>query len=524
MVKRILPGVLAGVLAGAALAAVGPASSSAALGALVAPPPAAAPTACVPSGSGTDYQVGPNSGQLPSLDKVPWEALKAGDTVRIFDRADPYRGKILIPGTGTQAKPIRVCGVKGPTGHRPVIDGSGAIARRGLSYVAASLDNIQETRAVIMIDRLGTQDWWQAAPSYVQVDGLEVRGAKPGNTFTNSLGKVQGYTGFGACIWIERGQNITIADNEIHDCTNGVSSRSTSDNAKTVTSNIRISRNYIYGNGVVGSEGIHNTYTESSGVIYEYNRFGPLRVGALGNAIKDRSSGTVVRYNSIEGGAHSIDLVEAEDFFPVVKDNPAYRTTYVYGNQIRKNGPVGGSVIHYGGDHYGAAGASNWGESLFRKGILYFWHNTVVVSNNESPLFNISTTKERAEVWNNVFAFSGVTYPTLRQVSDVDPSYTAGGVINLGVNWADKALTDNPWRTLPGTVNGWAGLVRGTGVPVDSGFVPLAGSTVLNRALTPVSVASVSSAYPVDRQLGAAYLPISRTVIGTAPDLGARER
>ena len=39
--------------------------------------------------------------------------------------------------------------------------------------------------------------------------------------------------------------------------------------------------------------------------------YGPLRSGALGNAVKDRSAGLVVRYNRIEGGARSVDMVEA---------------------------------------------------------------------------------------------------------------------------------------------------------------------------------------------------------------------
>src|SRR5215467_14472301 len=79
--------------------------------------------ACLPSGQGNDYQVGPNNGQLSSLAQVPWENLGPGDTVRIFYQATPYPGKFAINAHGTASAPVRVCGVVGPNGERPIIDG-----------------------------------------------------------------------------------------------------------------------------------------------------------------------------------------------------------------------------------------------------------------------------------------------------------------------------------------------------------------------------------------------------------------
>lgn len=46
----------------------------------------------------------------------------------------------------------------------------------------------------------------------------------------------------------------------------------------------------------------HNSYTESQGIVFEFNHYGPLRAGCPGNNLKDRSTGTVIRYNWIEGG------------------------------------------------------------------------------------------------------------------------------------------------------------------------------------------------------------------------------
>ena len=114
--------------------------------------------------------------------------------------------------------------------------------------------------------------------------------------------------------------------------------------------NIVIEGNGIYDNGNVNSLYEHNTYTEALGITYQFNRFGPLRTGALGNNLKDRSAGLVVRYNWIEGGARALDLVEADGSFDMVKDLPEYRSTWVYGNVINLRGEDSASTVHYGGD------------------------------------------------------------------------------------------------------------------------------------------------------------------------------
>ena len=48
---------------------------------------------------------------------------KAGDTVRIFYSSTPYKGKFLLAAQGTTDAPVRICGVRGPNGERPEIDG-----------------------------------------------------------------------------------------------------------------------------------------------------------------------------------------------------------------------------------------------------------------------------------------------------------------------------------------------------------------------------------------------------------------
>ena len=73
--------------------------------------------------------------------------------------------------------------------------------------------------------------------------------------------------------------------------------------SSSATSNITISSNHIHDNGIEGSIYQHNSYTESRGIVFEFNHYGPLRTSCLGNNLKDRSSGTVIRYNWIEAGS-----------------------------------------------------------------------------------------------------------------------------------------------------------------------------------------------------------------------------
>lgn len=498
-----------------------------------APAPAAANPAamapCLPSGSGIDYQVGSGAGQLASINLVPWERLAAGDTVRIFYSATPYRGHILLAARGTAQAPVRVCGVKGPNGERPIIDGQNAVVRSGLSYGYA----IQETRAIVMVDRLGTEDWGTAYPTHIQIDGLEIRAQHPSYTFTNSAGVTQAYETFGACIWVDRGKNITIADNVLHDCTNGLFSKSVDIGAgtATITEDLRVVGNYIYGNGIVGDDHIHNIYTQSVRSTFEFNRIGPQRAGANGDALKDRSVATVVRYNHILEGAHSIDLVEAEDFPTTAMANPAYRSAFVYGNIITKTGTTG-SAIHYGGDHFYSTPDGNYGEPFFRRGTLYFYSNTVNITGTsglyDSPvIFQLSTTLESAQVWNNVFIFaSTIAAPSLRAAWDsVNPDYwTAGGTFVLGKNWVPSNFVDaTSGRTVPDTVTGWANLIRGSASPVDGTTgVPLNGSAIIDAAQADLAAVS---AYPVLYQFDLATLSgKARTQQGTGNDLGGVER
>ncbi|MEQ1516355.1 MAG: fibronectin type III domain-containing protein [Usitatibacteraceae bacterium] len=357
-------------------------------------------------------------------------------------------------------------------------------------------------------------------PTNIQIDGLTIRGAHPNYQFTDTNGVVLAYTDFGACIWVEQGQGVVIADNEITDCSQGIFTKSIDNGDSAITKNIRIAGNYFHNNGISGQFLKHDTYTESAGIVYEFNRFATQKVGAAGNAIKDRSAGTVIRYNRIEVGAHALDLVEADASGPIAVLDPAYRKTFVYGNQIIHNGNDG-TAVHYGGDLSG-------GESQWRKGVLYFFNNSVrITGTGAAQLFQLSTTQETAYVWNNVFLFdSTVQYASMRANQDATPPYVSGGILNLGKNWIVSNWADSdPFHPVSGQLNGSANMITGTVFPVDPDtFIPIQNSVIIDAGTAPPAAAAADvAAHIVDRQLDLVFMPKIRSVLGNAVDLGAIE-
>jgi hypothetical protein len=478
--------------------------------------------ACVASGSGVDYQVGDGK-PYTSLDQVPWPNLGPGDTVRIFHRATPFRGKMLVMARGTATNPVRICGVKGANGERPIVDGNNATTRRGMVYgtggsTVGSVSWYHQARSVIVLKAPANNSTLN--PTNIQIDGLVVRGAHPNYTFTDTDGVVQTYTEFGGCIWVEQGQGVVIADNELTDCSQGLFAKTIINGDSAITKNVRIAGNYFHDLGIAGRYTFHDSYTESTGIVYEFNRFGKAKVGAAGNAIKDRSIGTVIRYNRIEDGAHALDLVEADASGPIAVLNPAYNKTFVYGNQIIHNGN-NGTAIHYGGDLTG-------GEAQWRKGNLYFFNNTVRLTGTGAvQLFQLSTTDEVAHAWNNVFVYdSTVEFASLRAPQDVSPPYVSSGILNLSRNlivgdWADS----DPYHPLTGQLNGTANIITRSASPVDPITLRLNECTTaldVGQA-TPATVAAAVVDHPVLWQLSTTFTPVPRTTSGAAIDLGAIE-
>jgi len=508
----------------------GPTGSDAeAPGPVVSVPPAAAP-ACEHAGPGTEYVVGPGQAYA-AIGDVPWAGLTAGDTVRIFWRDEPYREKFLVQGQGTEQAPIVVCGVAGPAGQLPVIDGEGATTSAAMGYATVQ----GQARGLIHIS-LGDDDEWGHKPSHIVIQGLHVRNASHRYEYAGSDGAAAPYFENAAGIFVERGEHITVRGVELESNGNGLFVAS-GGSEEVRSRDIVLEHSYVYGNGTtdVSRDRHHNIYTEADGMVFQFNEIGPLAPGALGAALKDRSAGTVVRYNRITGGSRSLDLVEAQDSAELALADPDYRTTLVYGNvfvnDAEAHGPLLSNMFHYGGD----SGLFD----TYRKGTLYFVHNTVVVRADQegdddetgvgrwnTALFDLDTPDETAVVTGNVFHVRSVT-PGAAPAQAAWGRFT--GTLRLGPNWASPGLIEwrNPDDALGGTIDGLDAVLSNVenapGFVDEPGgdFAPAAGSPLVDAASElPAELAGLGVV--IDREYAGSATGRARTTVG-APDLGAFE-
>ena len=373
------------------------------------------------------YEVGPGK-TYPSIGDVPWESLGPGDQVLIYWRPEPYREKWVIAVAGTEQQPFIVRGVANGSGELPVIDGNGATTRSSLNFW-------NENRAVVKIGGANTPP--VDVPTWIVLENLDIRSARPPYQFTGRSG-VAAYADNAASVYVENGQNVAIRNCLIHDSGNGLF-------VAAASRNVLIEGCWIYDNGIEGSIYQHNTYTAALGMIYQFNRFGPLRNGCGGNNLKDRSAGLVVRYNWIESGNRQLDLVDAEDSSALVND-PGYRQTYVYGNILIEPDAAGNSqIVHYGGD--------SGNPDIYRKGVLYFYHNTVISTRaGNTTLMRLSTNDETCDCRNNIVWTSAAP----GRLALVD----AAGVLHLKNNWLKSGWV-NSHGGLTGTIYNDGGNLSG---------------------------------------------------------------
>ncbi len=440
-----------------------------------------------------DYHIGPGQA-LERIGDVPWEKLNAGDRVYIHWRQQPYREKWVINRKGTAEQPIIISGVPGPNGERPVIDGRNARTAPGLSFW-------NEGRGVIKIG--GSRTPPDGLPTHIIIEGLEIRSAYPDYRYTDSSGKTATYKNNAASIYIEKAANLTIRNCVLHDSGNGLFIGAFDGK----TQNILIEKNHIYGNGVVGRYYEHNAYTAATNITFQYNRFGPLRQGAGGNNLKDRSAGLIVRHNWIEGGNRLLDLVESYDV-PVLTTLPSYRKTYVYGNILIEQDGGNSQVMHYGGD--------SGNTEYYRKGTLYFYNNTLYSTRaGKTTLVRLSTNEEQADVRNNIL-YVTASGSSLALLDDA-------GRLTLRNNWFKPSwVISHGGSSFSGSVEDDKSSVEGA----EPGFI---NGSAFNFQLTDSSSAlNRGINLPADLpDLSMEYQPHQRSrqrAMAGKPDLGAFER
>ena len=428
----------------------------------------------------TDYHVGPGQ-TYTTIGAVPWYSLVAGDNVYIHYRSTPYKEKILVSGRGTASQWIRVLGVLGPNGERPVIDGNGATTGTNMHFARTP----EQFGAIIVAASTGQSQ----NPTYIEIANLEISGANPNNSFIGQDDTIVNYDSFCAGIYARAIKHLLIYNNVIHDCGLGFYNWAGCDpdvEYDGMPEDIVVRGNYFYNNGVVGSYSEHATYTESDGVTIEYNYYGPQLNGQYGSQIKDRSAGAVIRYNYIvqSNAGYDMDLVDPHNSWCCLGLLDTYKQTHVFGNIIVNNGvnytPNG---IHWNEDSYTGTN----GRADMTGGKLLFYDNTWVTVANDTDMgywkdfyyFIIQmggydcpsgTVPGIIDIRNNIFAVlprtSGSPIPTACWGWCPNTNFA------FGKNWVSPGwATTSHGQTNTGTITGTENLVS----PADNnpGFVDL---------------------------------------------------
>jgi Putative binding domain, N-terminal/Viral BACON domain len=447
----------------------------------------------------TDYHVGPGQ-TYGQIGQVPWYNLKPGDTVYIHYQPTPYYEKFLISGRGTPNQWIRVLGVPGPNGELPIISGNNATTSKNNHYrwQDPTGDNAIQWDGVIQIAvRADDASGSAPLPGYIEVANLQVQDGYKTYSFFAENGTKANYEGFAACIYARSAQHILIRNNILTNCGQGFYNWTGSGSNwwDGLEADTILRGNYFYNNGQANSYTEHQTYTESDGVTIEYNRFGAQRAGSLGSQLKDRSAGTVIRYNYIEASPQGwmLDLVEPQESWDALGKKATYSQAFVYGNMLVNKGVSDPNIVHWNEDHQ-----AGQGRATVPGGRLYFYDNTVLTVANKSDMSSFSVFNETwgayecpaaqpgvIDLRNNIFAVlprtPGSAIPTMQL------AYCGFEKFDLGVNWVSPG-----WVAHGGTVTGANNMFV---APInDPGFVSLPNNDV--HLLPGSSAAGLGQALP----------------------------
>ena len=166
-------------------------------------------------------------------------------------------------------------------------------------------------------------------------------------------GVVTPYDAFGAAIYAETAENLSIKNNLLSNSSMGIFVNSKG-GEEWQSRDILVEGNTFTNLGVSGENHEHDSYIEATNTLYQFNHYSRQKDSSGGSSLKDRSSGTVIRYNYIQSTARAIDLVEGQSGFDINALAPNYEKAFVYGNIIENGSYVNnaGNLIHYGGDQY----------------------------------------------------------------------------------------------------------------------------------------------------------------------------
>ncbi len=497
-----------------------------------------------PLASATTYDVGPAAGQLPTLASVPWRYLQPGDIVNINPTPGGYHEIVQISASGTAAQPILIRGIPDPVTHAlPVIDGDNAVTDPHVNYRNTAFEN---AGLLVVTPRATGYVYGQTFPSYITIESLDLRHAlyDPSGVrhFTDAHGATRIWDHFACGIYIEFAHHLTVRGCEISFNGNGVFANSKFGPA-AASVDLLIEKNYLHDNGQPAIAGItngyaeHNLYVESVGVVYQFNRFGPLRPGCHGCMIKDRSSGTVIRYNDIVSteASEMFAILDPQGGAGYIDQQPDYPDAFVYGNTITlQNAGFGGAGLVW---FAACNGVKSYPTQ--HRGTLYFYHNTIV--NHQAgtagffltdPIYSgTPNLAEKVDARNNIFYTDTAIQNNLYQAFHF-AVVKATATMDFGMNWVSPGTQQNWYGHSAGTIfNGWSNLIVGDFLGKNNpSFLSMAalnyhlvgGSDALDAG-GPLAAAALAKGYAVTQEYLAPQSSAVRAVIGNAPDLGSTE-
>ncbi|HTP39508.1 MAG TPA: right-handed parallel beta-helix repeat-containing protein [Steroidobacteraceae bacterium] len=470
------------------------------------------PTTTVCSGAlvGTHntYNVGPGQTYTDTTN-VPWLSLQAGDVVNVYYQSTPYHTYIALMAQGTASNPVIINGVTSNDGNgncsRPEISGTNAVYSADRSTV--TYDNAY-TRTDDVFEIWYGQGHYGQKPSHITIQNLKITNA--------ASGSYAGGTGINA---------ITADDLTVQNCeiTNnngwGIFTNTKNDSPAGQETSYRtvVRGNQIYNNGVNGSYLYHNLYIQGYRPVIEGNYIGALQSGAQGSSLKDRSSGTIIRYNTIVAAARAIDLVETEGGHGTVDADPLYRDAWVYGNIIINDDTTGqgsGDLIHWGYDNCFYWPCNPPGTFVeARTGTLHFYANTIVANmhGDRWAVFDQQSNGSSIDPHNIVELQNNILWNM--GTAQMSMARDIGDVRFLATNWISSGwVAGDTGNTV--SISGTANLIEGTDPMLDpTTYRPLAGSPVIGQASSNTPTAVL---YEYDSTS-------SVVARATALDLGARE-
>lgn len=441
------------------------------------------------------FHVGPGQ-SYPTLASVPWSVVGAGSDVFIHYDAAAYHEKLLISNRGTDALPIRIIGVKGAGGERPIIDGNNAAPPPLSTPYHSETSGASEDEGLIVIERANGMSS-SFKPGYIEISGIELKNAHPDNSYTRQTGgAADAWSAGGGAIYLRGAEHVTVRDCVIHHCSNGIVTNQGGGEERNLVRDLVITHCNLHSNGKSGNYYGRNLETQAAGVTLQFCRLDEPLSGSNVENVRDLSAGFIARCNYISGGGAQFNFDEPYGNVPLLTADPNWGVTHVWGNVLRNFGNGSGNVIHFGGSQLTGAR------------VLHFHHNTVHCETSYSRnVLDIREADESAFATNNIMRSVGITEFRLNSGS---------GSVVFGKN-----LAQTGYMTQTGA-SGVANLVS----TASMGFIDEAigdyhlalGSTAIDAAAALPAGAQAATAQYYPNALG-----VLRHRAGAADDIGAFE-